>query len=163
MTDFAPSITYRNLEGDVLSIPKPVFQPTKAKPEPGKDDFVYTNARATRRARARARSREQRKMQAAYTKRERAKEWEANQLAQLFNLWDSLVPTDWRMRRRAHEAILARAKAVREQDQARFDKEWDARRKNRDLPPPTPVMSHEQIEQRMREIAKTAPTVGPKR
>ena len=164
MTDeYQPSIIYRNLEGDVLSAPKPLFRPTKAKPQPGEDDFVLANTRATKRARKRTRARQAAKMQRAYVRREWAKEWEVNQLAQLFNLWDKRVPShDWWMRQRAQNALLARVEAVRDEDQKRYDKEWEERRKNRDLPAPQPVISHDDVWKRLRGLAKTAPKVTPK-
>jgi hypothetical protein len=160
MTDeYQPSITYRNLEGDVLSIPKPVFRPTKHKPTPGEDDFVYADTRRVKRARRAARARQAKAMQRSYVRREWAKETEANQLAQLFNLYEGKVPTSWRMASRAHQAILARIKHVRDEDQKRYDKEWAARQKNRDLPAPEPVISHDTVMQQLRGIAKTARTV----
>jgi hypothetical protein len=163
MTDeYQPSITYRNLEDEVIPAPVPVFRPTKNKPEPGKDDFIYADTRRVKRAKKRARARQAKSMQRAYVRREWAKEREANQLAQLFNLYQGLVPTSWKMASRAHQALLARVKHVRDEDQKRYDKEWDARQKNRDLPAPEPVISHDAVMQRLQGIAKTARTVVPR-
>jgi hypothetical protein len=163
MTDeYQPSITYRNLEDEVIPAPVPVFRPTKNKPEPDKDDFIYADTRRVKRAKKRARARQAKVMQRAYVRREWAKETEANQLAQLFNLADGLVPASGIMHGRARSAILDRIKHVRDEDQRRYDKEWAARKKDRDLPAPQPVIAHEIVEQRLRGIAKTARTVVPR-
>jgi hypothetical protein len=157
-----PSITYATLDGDVLPVPKAVFRPTKHKPTPGEDDFVYADTRRVKRARKAARARQAKSMQRAYVRREWAKETEANQLAQLFNLYEGKVPTSWKMASRAHQAILARIKHVRDEDQKRYDKEWAARQKDRDLPAPQPVISHDTVMQQLRGVAKTARTVVPR-
>jgi hypothetical protein len=139
-----------------------VFRQTKHKPEPGKDDFIYADTRRVKRAKKRARARQAKSMQRAYVRREWAKEREANQLAQLFNLWDKRVPAGHIMRNRAHQAILARIEHVRAEDQKRYDEEWESRRKDRDLPAPRPVISHDDVWRQLRGVAKTAPTVVPK-
>lgn len=149
-------------EGPVIDPPVPLFRPTKAQPQPGPVDFVELMARKQRRQRAAARHRQVGRHRAAYVRREWAKEREANQLAQLFNLRDRLVPASPVMRERANRAIQSRIVYLRNKDQARYDREWKARQKNRNLPAPKPVISHDEVMSQLRMVAKTAPTVVPK-
>jgi hypothetical protein len=170
MQQTEPRITYREgiirdgevVEGKEIPAPRPLWQPRKGHEKPGEDDFVVADSRARRRAAQRGQRGERRKMQRRFVRRERRKEWEQNQLAQLFNLVDNLVPCDRQMRLRADTAIYARVAAIRKQEQARYDREIKARQKNRNLPAPKPVISHDEILQRLRGLAKTAPTVVPK-
>lgn len=146
--------SYWNQDGEPIPAPRPVWTPRKGEDKPGEDDFVLTPGRRDRRAMNRKRASERRKMQARYVRREWVKETEKNQLGQLFALIDGTVPaSSWVVRSRARTAINTRVVAVREQDQARYDKEIAARQKNRNLSAPKPVMSHEEILQRLRAVA----------
>jgi hypothetical protein len=156
------AVTYRNAEGDVIPAPKPVWQPTKFKVEPGKDDFVLLNLRARRRLANRAASRAQRKGKRNYVRQAVQKAEAATDLAQLFNIADRLVPASPRMRHRAVGALADKVAAIVNADQARYDREITARQKDRTLPAPQPPMRHEDVEKGLRGIAKTATTYAPK-
>lgn len=156
------SRSYWNEAGEKIDPPRPIWRPRKGHEKPGEDDFVLFDHRQASRAQQRAHRGERRKMQRRFVRREWAKEREQNQLAQLFNIVDGLVPASRQMRLRADTAIYARVASIRKQDQARYDKEIAARQKNRDLPAPKPVVLHNEILQQLRGLAKTAPTVVPK-
>jgi hypothetical protein len=161
-SDAELAVTYRNAEGDVIPAPKPVWQPTKFKVEPGKDDFVLLNLRARRRLANRAATRAQRKGKRNYVRQAVQKAEAATDLAQFFNLADGLVPASPWARYRGRMAIAGKVSAIVKEDQARYDREIAARQKDRDLPAPTPPMRHEDVEKGLRGIAKTATTYAPK-
>lgn len=127
-----------------------------------KDVFLPLRARAQRRNQVANSKRQYKRGRRAFVRREWSKEREANQLAQLFNIVDRLVPASPRMRLRAQEAISARIVFLRDLQQAAYDKQIKARQANRDLPAPSPVQRHEDIERELRGLAKTASTRMPK-
>lgn len=157
------SRTYWNLAGEVIPAPRPVFHPTKEKPKPGRDDFVVVDLRKLRRDRDAADRRALKKGRRNFKRRELAKEREAGDLAQFFNLAKGLVPaSSWRMKFRANQAINRRIRRIVDADRARYDSELEARRKDRDLPAPQPPVRHEVVRAQLESIALSAPTRVPK-
>ena len=121
------------------------------------DAFFPREARSQRRTVARARARQQRKDQARYFKRELAKENAARDLLNLFLLADGAHPgVSPIMRNRASDRIAARVKYLRDEQQAAYDKAIAARQKDRSLPAPSPIDSHEAIRAQLWKIAETA-------
>lgn len=99
------------------------------------------NSRAQRRARAAGEARSRRKGRRAFVRQELAKEREANQLAQLFNIVDNRVPASMAVWGRANAALEARKEFLADQE---------------------PEISEIEIESRLRAVAKVAPVKTPK-
>ncbi len=121
-----------------------------------KDAFFPVEARRTRRAQARQRATEQRKHQKGYYRRELAKEKAARDLLNLFQIADGAVESNPIMRHRAEQRILARIKYLRDEQQKAYDTAIEARQKDRSLPAPSPIASHEEIRAQLWKIAQTA-------
>ena len=128
-----------------------------------KDAFFPSETRSGRRAQRRAFARQQRKDQARYFKRELAKENAARDLLNLFLLADGAHPgVSPIMRGRANDRIAARVKYLRDEQQKAYDKAIAARQKDRSLPAPSPIDSHEAIKAQLWKIAQTAVLPSPK-
>lgn len=129
-----------------------------------KDEEAYfpVESRSQRRSLARSHSRQQRKDQARYFRRELAKENAARDLLNLFLLADGATKADPIMRNRAQDRIAARVKYLRDEQQAAYDKQIAARQKDRSLPAPSPIASHEEIRAQLWQIAQTAVLPTPK-
>ncbi len=121
-----------------------------------KDAFLPISARQQRRAAQAAARRQAKRGTRAFKRRELLKESAASDLANLFNQIDGHVKVDPIARLRARNAIAARVKFLRDQQQAQYDRQIAARQKDRDLPAPGKVASHEEIEAQLRAVAKTA-------
>lgn len=130
-----------------------------------KDEDAYfpVEARSQRRAMARSRARQQRKDQARYFRRELAKENAARDLLNLFLLADGAHPgVNPIMRNRANQALAARVAYLRDEQQKVYDKAIAARQKDRSLPAPSPVDSHDAIRKQLWALAQTATLPSPK-
>lgn len=127
-----------------------------------KDAFFPTEARRTRRAEKRVRETTRRKHQRGYFRRELAKEVAARDLLNLFQIADGAVPATPIMRSRAQDRIAARVKYLRDEQQKAYDKAIEARQKDRSLPAPSAIDSHDAIRAQLWEIAKTAVLPSPK-
>ncbi len=137
-----------------------------------KDAFLPISARQQRRAAQAASRRQAKRGTRAFKRRELLKETAASDLANLFNQIDGHIKVDPIARLRARNAIAARVKFLRDQQQAQYDRQIAARgggphplrrrghvplrQKDRDLPAPGKVASHEEIEAQLRAVAKTA-------
>lgn len=152
LVDNSPIPTGRNAERSVSDR----WRRFLAGDKKDKDAFFPADTRAQRRAQRRAARTTQRKHQRGYFRRELAKENAARDLLNLFQIADGAVPASPIMRNRAQERIAARVKYLRDEQQKAYDKAIAARQKNRDLPAPSPIDSHEAIRAQLWNIAKTA-------
>lgn len=122
------------------------------------DLLLPAASRQQRRAHERASETERRKGVKRYKDRAIRTESDAAHLAQLFNVADGLVPARPLVRQRARDAIAHRVAAVVQADRMRYQREETARRANRDLPAPKPVVSHDKVRAELQLIAKIART-----
>lgn len=125
-------------------------------------DLLLPNpTRQQRRAHQRGQKSDQLRGVARYKSRAMRQERDANHLAQLFNIAEGLVPASAPVRFRAQEAINARVLAVVQADRIRYDKEIEARQRDRRLPAPRPVIEHEAVRVELRLLAMKARTTTP--
>lgn len=132
------------------------------KVDPGEDEFFPIDTRSAKRRQLREEKRQAKRGRRAYVRQELAKERAASDLANLFRIVDREVPSRRSAYYRANEAINARIRYIRDQDQVRYDNEWAARQANRDLPAPKPVIRHDEVYKQLRALAEPAAPVLPK-
>jgi hypothetical protein len=135
-----------------------------AKPEADRDAeaFLPRDARYARRVAKRARARQMRKDQRRFVQREWARETAARDLLNLFLLADGAEPASPLHRYRAQERIARRVAYIRGERQAQYDQQIAARQKDRTLPAPAPIPSHDEIRAELWRLASTATLPKPK-
>jgi hypothetical protein len=127
------------------------------------DLLLPSLGRRERRAQQRGRATERRKATRRHLERQRAADFQANHLAQMFNVDKRLVPGGWRARILASESISRAVKTIIDADHKRFDREFNAWARDRKRgPAPQRPMRHEEARAKLEEIALGARTVGPK-
>jgi hypothetical protein len=129
------------------------------------DLLLPSLGRQERRAQQRGRAAERRKATRRHLERQRAADFQANHLAQMFNLDKGLVLSNsWNPRLRARDSINRAVKTIIDADHKRFDREFNAWA--RDGKPsgraPQRPMRHEEARAKLEEIALGARTRVPK-
>lgn len=130
--------------------------------DPGEDEFFPIDTRSAKRRQVREEKRQAKRGRRAYVRQELAKERAASDLANLFRIVDREVPSSRAAYQRANDAIAARIRYIRDQNEVRYGGEWAARQANRDLPAPKPVIRHDEVYKQLRALAEPVTPVLPK-